>query len=144
MAPGSVDGRRSVASRTEKCWIPSVALVTIGPFGPFGRLSAHGDQVPTAAAPATPAAAPRNFRRSMRMSSCILRAPPPSDQRTARRLLSATDPYVLPLWAAKRINTTPSATVSQSKARRMSDLKPLVLEVELALEPVHELIRDRA
>src|SRR3954468_1295427 len=126
MALDAYDGGRSIASRTEKCWIPRVCGGTIGPFAPFGGLPAHGDQVPSAAAPATPAAAPRNFRRSMRMSSCILRAPPPSDQRTARRLLPATDPYVLPFWAAIRMNTTAVTTVSQSKVLSVSDLKPLV------------------
>src|SRR6476469_4938883 len=76
MASGAVLGGRLMASLTEKCWMPSVALVTIGPFGPLGRLSAHGAHVPRAAAPATPAAAPRNPRRSMRTSSLILCAPP--------------------------------------------------------------------
>src|SRR3954451_11642964 len=72
MALGSVEGTRLVASRTEKCWTPSVSRVTIGPFGPFGRLWAQGDHVPSAATPATPAAAPRNFRRSMRTSSMLI------------------------------------------------------------------------
>src|SRR4051794_13347141 len=66
-----VDGTRVMASRTEKCWADSVSLKTIGALGPPGLLSARGPQEASAAAPATPAAAPRNRRRSMRSSSAF-------------------------------------------------------------------------
>src|SRR4051795_9814497 len=61
--------RRAVASRTEKCWQTSVSLNTIGAFGPPGLLSAPGAHDASAAAAPTPAAPPRNFRRSIRTSS---------------------------------------------------------------------------
>src|SRR5215217_4021104 len=70
-ALGLVDGTRVVASRTEKCWQASVSLNTIGAFGPPGLLSARGPHEASAAAPATPAAVPRNRRRSMRNSSAF-------------------------------------------------------------------------
>src|SRR3712207_1517511 len=108
----SVLRARAVASRTEKCWMPRVFLVTIGPFGPFGRVSAHGAHVvPTAAAPATLAAAPRNFRRSMRTSLLILSSLPPGRQRPDARLRGArTWRGVLPHYVAKNVGPVSGLT----------------------------------
>src|SRR3954452_20180368 len=73
-----VDGTRVIASRTEKCCAMSVSLNTIGALGPPGLLSARGPHDANAAAPATPAAAPRNRRRSMRSSSAFTASSPHS------------------------------------------------------------------
>src|SRR3954447_5739753 len=66
-----VEATRVIASRIEKCWAAIVSLNTTGAFGPSGLLSARGPKEASAAAPATPAAAPRNRRRSTRSSSAF-------------------------------------------------------------------------
>jgi hypothetical protein len=69
--------RRVMASRIENCCTPSLPGGTSrSPTPSPGPPNARGAQDPKAAAPAAPAAAPRNFRRLMLWS--LLMSPPRS------------------------------------------------------------------